>query len=464
MSDALKPVFDYYESHRAEVRAQLEALIRIPSVSAAGFPEHEVTRCAQAVCDIMKEAGLTHTEVIQLPGVQAYAYGEWMGAGPSAKTLLLYGHHDVQPVGRPECWLSPPFEPQERNGRLYGRGSVDDKAGVMVHIAALAAYLKSGARCPVNIKFLVEGEEETGSDHLGEFLTRYQSRLHADYIVLTDTSNFATGIPALTYQLRGIVAADIVVSALKQPVHSGMWGGPTADPALALAKILARLEDDQGRIQIPGLYDDVETPAPELQVRLQSLPYDEARFREEAGILEGVQMAGEPQFTAYEQLWTRPALSVNALEASSMARVSNQIVDSAAARVGIRIVPRQDPEKVTAQLVDFLKHNPPHGVQVEVTPQRGTPWWQTNPEGPAFAAALRAMEWGYGEKPVLVGCGGSIGFVQPFSDALQGAPALLIGLEDPECHAHSENESLHLGDFDKAIRSAIYLYSELSSL
>jgi acetylornithine deacetylase/succinyl-diaminopimelate desuccinylase-like protein len=309
---------------------------------------------------------------------------------------------------------------------------------------------------------LVEGEEEIGSDNLLAFLDKYKERVKADVVVLTDTSNFDTGIPALTYQLRGIVAADVTVTALDHPVHSGMWGGPVADPAMALAKIVARLTKDDGSIDIPGLYDDVAVPSEKVRANMRSLPYDEKLFREQAGVLGGVAMVGEPGFSTYEKIWIRPALSVNAMEASSMAKVSNQIVDVAKARVGIRIVPKQDPERITRLLVDALKKNPPFGCQVEVEPMRGTPWWQTNPEGPAFDAAMRAMEKGYGKKAALVGCGGSIGFVQPFTDVLGGVPALLIGLEDPTCNAHSENESLHLGDWHKAMVSAVHLYDELA--
>src|SRR4051812_3750802 len=224
----LDSALSYLDKHLADFRAELEKLSRIPSVSAPGYPDAEVTRSAEAVVAAMKAAGLPHAEVLTLPGVHAYAYGEWLGAGPNAPTVLLYGHHDVQPPGRPEKWLSPAFEPTERDGRLYGRGTVDDKAGVMVHVAAIASYLKGAGKAPLNLKFLVEGEEEIGSENLPKFLAKHKDRLQADYIVLTDTANFDTGIPALTYQLRGIVHADITVRALKAPVHSGMWGGPVA--------------------------------------------------------------------------------------------------------------------------------------------------------------------------------------------------------------------------------------------
>jgi len=460
----LERALAYLEQHQGDFRRSLETLSRIPSISAAGYPEAEVTRSAEATVKEMLAAGLTHAEVIKLDGVHAYAYGEWLGAGPSAKTVLLYGHHDVQPAGRPEKWVSPAFEPTEREGRLYGRGTVDDKAGVMVHVAAIASFLKGTGSCPVNLKFLVEGEEEIGSDHLPMFLAKYKDRVQADVIVLTDTSNFDTGITALTYQLRGVLHADVTVTALDHPLHSGMWGGPTPDPVMALCKIIARLSNDDGSIAIPGMYDDVGVPSDAVRANMLSLPYDEKEFRAQAGIVDEARLVGEKGFSTFEKVWIRPALSVNALEASSMKTVSNQILDSARARIGIRIVPNQNPERISQLLVDALKKDPPFGCRVEVHASRPGPWWQTNPQGPAFDAAMRAMEKGYGHKAALVGCGGSIGFVQPFTDVLGGVPALLIGLEDPTCNAHSENESLHLGDWKKAMISAVHLYAELAHI
>ncbi len=458
----LKKVLSYLDTNKVRYREILENLARIPSVSAEGYPVEEVLRSAEATCDAMRAAGLQNVQVLTLPGVHPYAYGEWMGA-KGAPTVLLYGHHDVQPPGRVEKWASPPFQPALRkDGRLYGRGTVDDKAGVMVHIAAIDAYLQTHGSLPVNVKYLVEGEEEIGSENLGAFLRKYKKMMKADFIVLTDTGNLETGLPSITYQLRGIVAAEIEVRSLDHPLHSGMWGGPVPDPVVALCKILGGLIREDGTIDIPGFYKDVRKVTAKERARLKTLPFNEKKFRADGGLVQGLKLSGEKQFTVYERLWARPALTVIALEASPIKGSSNQIVDSARARVSVRIVPNQKPKEILERLVKRLHANPPWGVQLIVKPLGSVPWWTTDPEGPAFEAASRAMQKGFGRKAVFIGAGGTIGFVEPFARELGGIPALLLGVEDPICNAHSENESLCLDDWYKGMKSAVYLYEELS--
>ena len=239
--DALK----YLDQHLDEFKATLVELSKIPSISADGFPPEEVRRSAEATADVMRRVGIENVQILEIEGVHPYVYGDWMKK-PGAPTILLYGHHDVQPPGRPEKWLSPAFEPTERKGRLYGRGTADDKAGVMAHVAAVACYLQSAGGVPCNVKFLIEGEEEIGSENLGRFLEKYKDMMAADFIVLSDTANFDTGIPALTYQLRGITQVDVEVQVLDHPLHSGMWGGPVPDPVQVLSKLIAGLTR-QGR-------------------------------------------------------------------------------------------------------------------------------------------------------------------------------------------------------------------------
>ena len=286
--------------------------------------------------------------------------------------------------------------------------------------------------------------------------------MKADFIVLTDTGNLETGLPSLTYQLRGIVAAEIEVRSLDHPLHSGMWGGPVPDPVIAISKILGGLLKEDGTIDIPGFYKNVRKLTARERARLRTLPFNEKSFRTDGGLVTGLKLNGEKQYTVYERLWTRPALTVIALEASPIRGSSNQIVDSARARVSVRIVPNQDADKMLKLLVRRLAANPPWGVQVTVKPLGAVPWWTTNPEGPAFEAAARALQKGYGRKAVFIGAGGTIGFVEPFARELGGAPALLLGVEDPICNAHSENESLCLDDWYKGMKSAVYLYEELS--
>jgi acetylornithine deacetylase/succinyl-diaminopimelate desuccinylase-like protein len=457
LTDVLRAVEDQFD----EFKRTLVELSRIPSVSADGFPPEEVGRSARAFADLLRGIGLRNVEVLEIPGVHPYVYGDWLER-PGAPTLLLYGHHDVVPPGRPERWRSAPFEPVERNGRLYGRGTADDKGGILVHVAAVAAYLRTQGSLPCNVKLLIEGEEEIGSTNLGTFLGRYERMMSADAVVLSDTSNFETGIPAITYQLRGLCQVDVEVSCLERPVHSGQKGGPVPDPVQVLCRIIAGLTASDGSLAVPGLYRRVARPLPRQRARIRRLPFDETRFARNAGLLPGVRLAGERSYSVYERLWTRPSLTVIAFEAQPILGSSNQIVESARARLSMRTVPRMDAREAGGLLIRKLTRNPPHGARVEARIVRTTPWWTTDPEGPAFEAARRALLAGFKKEAALIGAGGSIGFVQPFSDLLKGAPCLLTGVEDPACGAHSENESLHLGDWRKCMRAAVHLYDELS--
>lgn len=438
----------------------LTELARIPSMSQDPPPSPPMRTMAEAVVAQMAAVGLRNTAVLELEGAHPYAYGEWLER-PGAPTLLLYAHHDVQPIGRPERWLSPPYEPTERDGRLYGRGVVDDKAGVVTHLAAIDAWLRTTGSLPCNVKFIVEGEEEVGSDHLEAFLSAHAARLQADCIVLTDTANLDTGIPSITTRLRGLVGAVITVAGLDHPLHSGMWGGPVPDPVMALVRILARLVDEHGDPAIPGLMERVRVPSTKERAALDALPFDAQGFQRDAGFLPGVRFSGHPSATAYEKLWYRPSLTINGLHSALPREAPNQLTDRAEARITLRIVPDIVPEEAMRLLTAAILADPPFGVSVTVEPESAGWWWATDAEGPAFDAAARAMEAGYGTPCTFIGCGGSIPFVNPFARVLGGVPALLLGLEDPICNAHGENESLHLGDWKKGIRSAAVLYAEL---
>jgi acetylornithine deacetylase/succinyl-diaminopimelate desuccinylase-like protein len=456
---AIEKALAWHGSHQPEYLEELKKLVRIPSVSFEGFDKQQVRKSGEATCDLMKRKGLQNVQLLEMPNAHPYAYGEWLQA-PGRPTLLLYAHHDVQPAGDKEKWKIPdPFEPVEKDGRLWGRGAADDKAGILVHIAAIDSWLKSHGALPVNVKMIVEGEEEAGSGSLPAFLKKYKKMLQADAIVLTDTGNFDTGLPSITTALRGLVTVQIEVKALRQPVHSGMWGGPVPDPTMALCKILARLVKDDGSIDLPGIYDKVRPLTAEEKKSIQALPTDDDLFRKQAGMLPGVTLlGGRPP---WEMNWRQPSLAVNAIQASNRRDARNIICESAWARLGVRTVPDMDVEEVQRKLIDALKRDPPWGVQVEVTPESTGGWWYTSTDAPAFKAARKALRDGYGKEPVSIGCGGSIPFVDPFSRELGGAPALLIGVEDPYTNAHSENESLDLGDFVKAARSAIRFYAEL---
>ncbi len=457
----VKAALDYLESHLSHFQGQLVRLSRIPGVSAEPAPSEALRRSAETTVEVLREAGIENVRILEVEGVHPYVYGDWLKA-PGAPTLLLYGHHDVQPEGRHEKWISPPYEPTVREGRLYGRGTADDKGGVMTHVAAVTSYLKSVGHLPVNVRFVIEGEEEIGSENLGRFLQRYKDTLAADFIVLSDTANFDTGVPALTYQLRGICTIDVTVQTIAQPVHSGMWGGPVPDPVQLMCRLIADLQGKKGELNVPGLYRQVaRTPAKQL-ARIRRLPFKEAKFKREARMMPGMKLAGEKGFSVYEKLWTRPSLTVIAFDARPIKGSSNQIIDQVTARLSLRTVPRMDAVAAGKAVIKKLTTKPPYGAKVTAEIVSSTPWWTTDPEGPAFEAARRALKAGYGKETAMIGAGGSIGFVGPFAELLGGAPCLLMGVEDPLCNAHSENESLHLGDWLKSMKSAVYMYDELS--
>jgi acetylornithine deacetylase/succinyl-diaminopimelate desuccinylase-like protein len=443
-------------------RAELERLVAIPSVSAPGFDPGQVRRCAEAVGELLAARGLEHTRLLELDGAHPAVYGEWLHAGPQAPTVLCYAHHDVQPPGDEARWHTPPFEPTQRHARLYGRGAADDKAGVMVHAAAVDAWLSSRGALPVNLKVIVEGEEETGSPHLAELLAGYAELLRSDVMILTDTMNWQVGTPSLTYLLRGLVDCEVSVAALDHPVHSGMYGGPVPDPLTGLTKLLAAATDEHGEPAVPGFTDDLETPTADERARIAALDFDEGRFRGEAGLLDGVELAGNPSVYPLERLWLRPHATIIGLDAQPVAGSSNTIPASARARLSVRLGPGQDPVRARELLCQWLSANAPWGLATEVTPGAAGNAFAADPEHPASAAGARALGAAYGSPAVFTGLGGSIPFVAPFVEAFGGVPALLTGVEDPDTRAHGIDESLHLDDWRRACLGEAYLLDELA--
>ena len=445
-------------------RGELEALVRIPSISAD--PEHhaDVRASADATVELLRAHGLENVRAAGVDGSQPFVIGEWLHAGPELPTVLLYAHHDVQPPGIIENWASDPFEPQERDGRLYGRGASDDKAGAVAHAHAVGAWLTSAGGLPCNVRVLVEGEEEIGSPTLHAFLTAHLEELRSDVLVLADAGNWQVGIPGLTYSLRGLAAADIELRALDGPQHSGISGGAIPDPVMALSRLLASLVDENGDLAFEGAFDDLLEATPNERVPIAGFDDAPQRFARAAGVRPGVRLVGDPHVTLHERLWLRPCLTVIGIDGHPIKGSSNQIVARASARLSLRLGPGQVPDRVIAHLRTHVERHVPWGLECSITALEGAPAWQTDPTGPAFDAARRALHAGFGVESVPMGIGGSIPFVGPFADAFGGIPALLIGPNDPGSNIHGEDESLHLADWRSLIRSEVFLLRELARL
>jgi acetylornithine deacetylase/succinyl-diaminopimelate desuccinylase-like protein len=464
MSDAA--VLGWLESNHEALVADLAALVAVKSISTDGGHQKEIGQCAELVCSQMKAAGLQNVGVLKTPESNPYAYGEWLGA-PGKPTVFLYAHHDVQPVndvGAVKWQQADPFKLERREGRLFGRGSADDKGAITAQLGPIAAYLNNGGKLPVNVKMLVEGEEEVGSKNLLGFFEKEKARLKSDVIVVFDTENIEVGLPCITYSLRGIVEATVEVQSAGTPVHSGMAGGALADAALALNVILFRLYWSDGRIPVPGLYDQVRALSAVERESLNRLPVHEDKWRKDMGVLPGVRFAN-PKGAGLQEATTRlPSATIIAQEASSIQGRSNQVLPRARAVVSCRIVPDMDPETTFQKLKACLTADPPWGVQVSVTQSGNNNWWMTDPSGPAFDVAMKSLEQGFKAKPAMIGCGGSIGFVGPLAALFGGAPALLLGIEDPQSNPHAPNESLHEGDWKSLMRSLVYLFRNLGEL
>jgi acetylornithine deacetylase/succinyl-diaminopimelate desuccinylase-like protein len=456
------------QNHEKTIVRNLADLVAIHSISTDGEHNEEIKRTANLTCDQMREAGLHNVEVLRTGDSLPYAYGEWLGA-PDKPTVFLYAHHDVQPVNKvgdpKDDWKTDPWKLTRSGERLFGRGSADDKGAIVAQLGAVAAYLRANGSLPVNVKMVVEGEEEVGSRNLVRFFEQHKKKIQSDVIVVCDTENIEVGLPSITYSLRGIVAVQVDVRSAASPVHSGMGGGYTADAAIALNVILSRLFWDHGPLPIPNYYKSVRSLTDGERKVFRSLPFDEAKWRQNLGIPTAVQAANETGLHFFEETWRKPAVTVIAQEASSLKGASNQVLPKASAIVSCRIVPDQKPEEVERQISEFLKANPPWGVEVSVTPAGAhCDWWMTDPNGPAFEAAMGALRSGYGHDAVGIGCGGSIGFVGPLAELFNGAPALLLGIEDPLSNAHAPNESLHEGDWKKLMASLVHLFDNLGKL
>jgi acetylornithine deacetylase/succinyl-diaminopimelate desuccinylase-like protein len=448
---------DYVRENRQRYLDELTAWIACPSISAQPAHAGDVRASAETAVARMRAAGLTAT-VLETDG-HPVAYGEWLGA-PGAPTILIYGHHDVQPADPYELWTSPPFEAAVRDGKLYGRGSVDDKGQVLMHVAALEAHLRVNGRLPLNVKVVVEGEEEIGSPNFESFLARERERLACDVVVVSDTAVFAEDVPSLTVSLRGLVHWEITVHGPASDLHSGYYGGNVRNPLEALAQMLAALKDADGRVRVPGFYDGVRELTPSERAVYARLPFDEAA---EARALGVDALFGEAGYTPLERVWMRPTLEINGMYGGYQGAGAKTIVPSfARAKISARLVPAQEPAHVKRVVSDYLRSLAPRGVRVEVTTDGDVRAVETSQDHPAVLAAARAMERGFGKPPVFIGTGGTIGPVSSF-DRILGLPQVLIGVGLPDDAIHAPNEKFDLGQFFGGIETMTYLYDELAS-
>jgi acetylornithine deacetylase/succinyl-diaminopimelate desuccinylase-like protein len=449
---------NFFTREERRIRDELDEFLRIPSVSARSEHNADTARCAEWLATRLREIGMQAT-VHQTPG-HPIVLGEWRKAGPGAPTVLVYGHYDVQPVEPLELWTSPPFQPTVRDGKLYARGSVDDKGQLYIHVKAAEALLRERGALPVNLIFLAEGEEEVGSDNLPQFIEKNATLLAADSVVISDSAMFAPGQPSILSSLRGLAYLQIDVTGPAQDLHSGSYGGAVINPAMALARILATMHDARGRIAIKGFYDKVRKWPKAERDGIRKLPFREKSFQHETG---SPALGGEEGFSTLERIWMRPTCEVNGQLSGYTGEGAKTVLPSKAmAKVSCRLVPDQDPDQIAKLFKAHVKRVAPKGVKVEVTYIHGGKPWKAELEGPLYDAARMALRTAFGREPVIVGEGGSIPVVGDFARVLQ-APVLLLGFGLPGENAHAPDEWISLENFSKGLRAVATLYEELGA-
>ncbi len=439
LAEAVRRVFP-------QVRADLEALSRIPSVGADPARAPELQRSAEAVAELFRGEGFDDVQILTADG-GAPAVVARKPAPAGQPTVLLYAHHDVQPTGAEEQWTSPPFTPTERDGRLYGRGVADDKAGIAAHLAAIRAH---GGDLPVGVTVFVEGEEEVGSPTLEALLVAHRDLLAADVIVIADSSNWDIGQPALTTTLRGLADCTVEVRTLGHAVHSGMFGGACPDALTALSRLLGTLHDDAGDVAVAGLGHGTAS----------ELDYPVDRFRHESGLLPGVDLIGTGSIV--DRIWAKPAIAVLAIDAPRVADASNTLVPAARAKISLRVAPGDDAASALKALTSHLETHAPWGAEVTVTEGDSGEPYVIDATGPAYDAARSAFAEAWGTPPVDTGIGGSIPFIASFAESLPGAAILVTGVQDPDTRAHGIDEGLHLAEFERVCLAEALLLAKLA--
>ena len=454
----MNQVIDFINVNRDRYLEELKALLAIPSISA--LPEHkgDVRRCAEWCADEMRRVGLQNVRLVETPG-NPVVYGDWLGA-EGAPTVLFYGHYDVQPVDPLNLWETPPFEATIRDGEIYARGSADDKGQIFMHLKAVEAFLKQGS-LPVNIKFIFEGEEEVGSEHLDDFVRSHKNDLKADVVVISDSAMFARGVPSICYGLRGLVYFQIDLRGSRTDLHSGSFGGAVANPAFVLAQMIAQMKDRGGRIKVPGFYDDVRPLQEEERKAWASLPFNERQYRKDFGLPK---VFGESGYTTLERTWARPTLEVNGLLSGFTGEGAKTVLPAVSmAKISMRLVPDQEPNKIAALFEAFVRKLAPKTVELKITRMHGGKPWMTSFDNPFVQAAGRAIEQGFGKAPVFTREGGSIPVVSTFQEEL-GLPSVLFGVGLPDENAHAPNEKLDVSNFHNGIIASAILYKEIGEM
>jgi acetylornithine deacetylase/succinyl-diaminopimelate desuccinylase-like protein len=449
----------WLSEHRARFEDELKALLRIESVSTDPAYARQVAACAERVAADLRAIGVDDVAVVGTPGNPIVVASQVVDAG--APTLLIYGHYDVQPADPVELWDSPPFEPTERNGRLYARGAVDDKGQVHLHIKALEARLRSGAGLPVNVKLVIEGEEEIGSPSLATFLEANAERLACDAVIVSDTGMMAPGVPTIAVGLRGIAYVEVHVQGPKGDLHSGEYGGAVVNPANALAEIIAVLRDADGRVAIPGFYDHVRPVTDADRERLAALPHSDEELLAETG---APALGGETGYSNLERIGFRPTLDVNGLLSGYTGEGAKTVLPAMAmAKISMRLVPDQDPKDIERLFTEHVRSLAPEGVTLTVKPHHGGLPWAADPAHPVFEAAAAALRRTFGRDPVYVREGGSIPII-PLFERTFGAPVLLLGFGLPGSNLHAPNEWIDLATYHQGIETVARFYDEVAAV
>ncbi|MHB8411155.1 MAG: dipeptidase [Candidatus Acidiferrales bacterium] len=448
---------DYIESRREDNLSELKDFLRIPSVSTKSEHKPDIDRAARWVADRLREAGLPKVDIIPTK-MHPIVLAESLDA-PGKPTILFYGHYDVQPAEPLDLWTSPAFEPTVRGGNLYGRGTADDKGQVHIHIKALEALHKSEGKLPLNVKIIIEGEEEVGSVNLWDFVTKNKDRLKADALVVSDTAMLARGVPSITYGLRGLNYYQIEITGPSQDLHSGVFGGAVPNPITILAELIAKLHDKNFHVTVPGFYDDVAPLSTKERKALNSLPWKESEFRKTVG---APGLCGENGFTNVERLWCRPTLELNGIWGGYTGEGSKTVIPSNAfAKISTRLVPNQNPAKIAKQVERHIRGLLPKTVhcKFEVL-STGKPWVAPYTH-PIFQKAIHSLEKGFGKKAVFIREGGSIPFVTQMHDTFK-IPCVLLGFGLPDENAHAPDEHISLENYFGGIKSVASFYSALA--